>query len=210
MASLDRWVPTLVHCLVEIERRAENQTEQHANTYKIIVRTTIKQVFGNCMVFLMHRPWKKVRVEEDRLGSLERKDAVMRMMKTATSVQALRLVTKALMSENEKWCRAYLMDARAFLNDGYVVQALDDVHIELLGTTTDRYEAFEEVKQERVVVGISERKTNVSSCFNACCAEIGMQEIKNSCGFFAHSLLLHVLEIVLVAISWYIHVQEIS
>lgn len=49
----------------------------------------------------------------------------------------------------------YVTDAFGSLNSGYVGRVLNDGHIELLRNPIKRYESYEEVLYDRVVVGLN-------------------------------------------------------
>lgn len=83
------------------------------------------------------------------------------MLRTVTNVWTLQSERKTFKSLDERCFQAYVTDVLGFKNDRQIKQVLDAGHIKLLKVRTKKYEAFEEEKQDRVVVGHNELKSRV-------------------------------------------------
>lgn len=82
--------------------------------------TATKQVIRNVRNFVNHRFREKAILEEDRLGSEGRRESMLQLSRTASSVWALPSVRRTSISLNESWFRAHVKHAYRSVNDNYV------------------------------------------------------------------------------------------
>lgn len=76
--------------------------ETYADANGITVRTEAKQLDGNLREFLKHYSWELTTVEGNRLFRRKRTEALMWILKTATSTWTLPSDTKTFISVNRR------------------------------------------------------------------------------------------------------------
>lgn len=91
-----------------------------------------KQLNWNVMDFVKHWPWEDVAVVKDGLGTAERKEAPMRMSRTATSVWKLPTVRIKFITVDEKRLYTKVTDAPGSVDVSNSKFILDDRQIERL------------------------------------------------------------------------------
>lgn len=87
-----------------------------------------------------------VTIEENVLGSEERRDAVEGMSRSVTNVRILPSMKRAFISHEERWCRTYVTEVLAYVNNCYVRQTLSYGRINLLGNPTEKCKTYKEVE----------------------------------------------------------------
>lgn len=108
VARLDVWKATVARWLVEKKMLGEYCQTEYVETYRRMEETATKKLIGIVREFLKHYSWKAVSVEENKVASGERREAVMAMSRTATSIWTVPSSGKAFILVDERGSQTFV------------------------------------------------------------------------------------------------------
>lgn len=110
IGMLNVWVVTVLCCLVKKEMHGGHHQKEGTATYNNTVSIARKQIVEIFREIVEHWPREEATVENDRLNSVERREAVTEMSRTVTNIWTIRSVRKTIILVEERWLRTYVTD----------------------------------------------------------------------------------------------------